>query len=107
MCDFCYGLEFWQSTLCLEHKGFVFCYKLVFMVYNSSRDPNNVGLYEYGIQTNLKLVILDLMTSKLVIFFSMQLLKCLCNLESLLVHLQLELIKYFNDVDVGDSSVCP
>jgi len=72
------------------------------MVCNSSKDPNNVGLDEYGIQTNLKLVFMDLTTSKFIMFFSMQLLKHLCSPKSLLVHLHLELMKYFDNVDVCD-----
>jgi hypothetical protein len=58
----------------------------MFMVCNASRDFNNVGLDEYGIQTNLKFIFLDLMTSKFIMLFSMQVLKYLCSPKSLLVH---------------------
>jgi hypothetical protein len=72
----------------------------MFMVCNSNIDPNNIGFYEYDIQTNLKPIFLDLMTSKFLMFFSMQVLKYLCSLESLLVHLQPWLMKYFDNDDV-------
>jgi hypothetical protein len=77
------------------------------MVYNSNRGPNNVGLDEYGIQTNLKPVFMDLMTSKFLMFFSMQVLKYLCSPKSLLVHLQLGLMKYFNNEDAFDFLYAP
>jgi hypothetical protein len=63
---------------------------------------NNVGLDEYGIQTNLKPIFVDLMTSKFLMFFSMQVLKYLCSPKSLLVHLQPGLMKYFDNEDVCD-----
>jgi hypothetical protein len=72
------------------------------MVYTSNTYPNNVGLDEYGIQTNLKPKLLDLMTSKLIMFISMQLFKYLCTHKSLPIHLQLYLFKFFDSADVCD-----
>jgi hypothetical protein len=77
------------------------------MVCNSNIDPNNVGLDEYGIQTNLKPVFLDLMTSKFLMVFSMQVFKYLCSPKNLLVHLQPRLMKYFDNEDVCDFLYAP
>jgi hypothetical protein len=72
------------------------------MVDNSNKTLNNISLDEYGIQTNIKPVFLDLMTYELIMLFSMQLFKYLCNLKSLHVHLQPKLLKYFDNEDVCD-----
>ncbi len=72
------------------------------MVYNSSTYFNTVGLDEYGIQTNLKPIFLDLMASKLIMFISMQLFKYLSTRKGLPIHLQPELFKFFDNADVCD-----
>jgi hypothetical protein len=79
----------------------------MFMVCNSNINHNNVGFYEYHIQTNLKPIFLDLMTFKFLMFFSMQVLKYLCSPESLLVHLQPWLMKYFDNEDACDFFYAP
>ncbi len=75
----------------------------MFKVCSSRTYLNNVGLDEYGIQTNFKPIFLDLMTSKFIIFFSMQLFKYLCNPINLHDHLQLRLMKYIDNVNLCDS----
>jgi hypothetical protein len=74
----------------------------MFRVCSSNIELNNVGLDEYGIQTNLKPIFLNMMTSKFIMLFLMQLFKYLCNLESLPDHLQLKLMKYSDNADVCD-----
>jgi hypothetical protein len=77
------------------------------MVCSSSTNLNNIGFDEYGIQTNLKLIFLDLMTSKLIMLFSIHVFKYLYSPKSLPIHLQPRLMKYFDNVNVYDFLYAP